>query len=55
VQERFGIDLSLHVVFEHSTLGELAAAIGVELFDDAGEDELAALLKEIEEDVRDDR
>jgi amino acid adenylation domain-containing protein len=55
VQERFGIDVPLHVVFEHSAMGDLAAAIGVELFDDAGEDELAALLKEIEEDGRDDR
>ncbi len=49
VHERFDIELPLHVVFEHSTMSALAATIGAELLDDADDDELASLLKEIEE------
>lgn len=48
-QERFDIDLPLHVVFEHSTVEDLAAAIGVTMLDAAGDDELSSLLEEIEE------
>jgi amino acid adenylation domain-containing protein len=49
VQERFGIDLPLHVVFEHRTMGELAAVTSAVLLDAAGEDEIASLLSEIED------
>jgi amino acid adenylation domain-containing protein len=49
VQERFDVDLPLHVVFEHPTMGELAAVTGGALLDAAGEDELSSLLTEIEE------
>jgi amino acid adenylation domain-containing protein len=48
-QESFDVNLPLHVVFEHSTLQELAAAISVALLDAAGDDELSSLLAEIEE------
>jgi len=48
VQECFGIDVPLHVVFEHPTMRELAAAIGLALLDGADEDELSSLLEEIE-------
>jgi amino acid adenylation domain-containing protein len=49
VQEHFDVGLALHVVFEHSTMGELAAVTSEALLDAAGEDELSALLTEIEE------
>jgi amino acid adenylation domain-containing protein len=48
-QESFDIDLPLHVVFEHSTLRELAAAIAAALLEAADDDELSSLLAEIEE------
>ncbi len=48
VQESFDLDLLLHSVFEHSTIRELAAAITAELFGAADEDELSALLAEVE-------
>jgi amino acid adenylation domain-containing protein len=48
VQESFDIDLLLRSVFERSTVRELAALIAAELFGAADEDELAALLAEVE-------
>jgi amino acid adenylation domain-containing protein len=48
VQESFDIDLLLRSVFEHSTVRGLAAVIAAELFGAADEDELAALLAEVE-------
>jgi amino acid adenylation domain-containing protein len=48
VQASFDIDLFLHSVFEHSTVRELAAIIAAELLGTADEDELSALLAEVE-------
>jgi amino acid adenylation domain-containing protein len=48
VQERLGLTLPLGTVFEHSTVRGLADAIGSELLGATDEDELAALLSEIE-------
>lgn len=48
VQERFDVDVPLHVVFEHSTVEGLAAVTSAALLDGVGEDELAALLTEVE-------
>jgi amino acid adenylation domain-containing protein len=49
VQERFDIDLPLHVMFESPSMGGLAAVISATLLDAANDDELSALLAEIEE------
>ena len=48
VQESFDLNLLLHNVFEHSTVRELAAVITAELFGATDEDELSALLAEVE-------
>ena len=52
VQESFGVDLYLGIVFERSTIRELAETITEALLGDAGEDELAALLAEAEASER---
>ena len=49
VQERLDIDLPLHAVFEHPTMGALAAVASATLLGAAGEDELSSLLAEIEQ------
>ncbi|MDQ6606641.1 MAG: amino acid adenylation domain-containing protein [Actinomycetota bacterium] len=48
VQETMGIDLYLGIVFENSTVRELAVAVTSGLLEEAGEDELADLLAEAE-------
>ena len=48
VQQNLGLDLALPTVFEHSTVRELAAAVTGELRGAASDDELAALLAEVE-------
>ncbi len=48
VQETMGIDLYLGIVFENSTVRELAIAVTSGLLGEAGEDELADLLAEAE-------
>jgi amino acid adenylation domain-containing protein len=48
VQRELGIDLYLGRVFEHPTIRQLAGAVSAELLGAAEEDELAALLAEVE-------
>ncbi len=48
VQEALGLDLYLGRVFEASTIRELSASISTELMGEAPDDELAALLAEVE-------
>jgi amino acid adenylation domain-containing protein len=48
LQESLGLDLYLGTVFEHPTVRELAAAVTAGLLGEAGEDELADLLAEVE-------
>jgi amino acid adenylation domain-containing protein len=52
VHETLGLDLYLGEIFERSTIRELSAAIGSELFSDTEDDELAALLAEVEASER---
>jgi hypothetical protein len=48
VERECGCDLPLTVVFQHSNVQELAAAIGERLLAESGGDELEALLAEVE-------
>jgi hypothetical protein len=48
VHEELGVELHLGRVFEHPTIRQLAAAVSAELVGAAEDDELAALLSEIE-------
>ena len=48
VQESLSLELALPTVFEHSTVRELAAVVAGVLRDEASDDELAALLAEVE-------
>ncbi|MEA2147162.1 MAG: hypothetical protein QOG59_2749, partial [Solirubrobacteraceae bacterium] len=48
VQEGLGVDLALGIVFDHSTVRDLAAAVTGELLGEASDDELAELLAEVE-------
>jgi amino acid adenylation domain-containing protein len=47
-QESFDLRLPLHLVFERSTVRELAAGIAAGLLDAADEDEISSLLAEVE-------
>jgi amino acid adenylation domain-containing protein len=48
VQQELGLDLYLGRIFEHSTVRELSAAITAELLSGSEDEELAALLAEVE-------
>ena len=48
IQDTFGVDVFLTVVFEHSTVRELAAHVSDRMMEDEGHDELEALLDELE-------
>ena len=52
VQETLGLDLHLGIVFEHSTVRELAAELTTQLLGEADDAELAALLAEAEASER---
>jgi acyl carrier protein len=48
VEQSLAVDLVLPTIFEHSTVRELAAEIAVVVRGEAGDDELAELLAEVE-------
>jgi Phosphopantetheine attachment site len=48
VQTALGIDLAVARVFEHSTIAELAQSLSDDLIRHESDDELAALLAEVE-------
>jgi amino acid adenylation domain-containing protein len=52
VQETLALDLALPTIFEHSTVRELAAVVSGELHEEAGDEELAELLAEVEASER---
>jgi amino acid adenylation domain-containing protein len=48
VQDTFAVDLFLTAVFEHPTVAELAEAIAIRMLDAADDEDLTALLAEVE-------